>query len=85
MALVDQLSYAGNEAARRYLDGKVEMSAPIGEEMQHILYDPQTSGGLLFALPPDAIARVEARFEGSGLSLWRVGDVIEGRGISVVP
>ena len=27
MALVDQLSYAGNEAARRYLDGKADAAA----------------------------------------------------------
>lgn len=27
MALVDQLSYAGNEAARRYLDGKADADA----------------------------------------------------------
>jgi hypothetical protein len=29
MALVDQLSYAGNEAARRYLDGKIDRDAAI--------------------------------------------------------
>ena len=27
MALIDQLSYAGNEAARRYLDGKADTAA----------------------------------------------------------
>ena len=70
---------------RRYLDGKVELSAHIGEELQHILYDPQTSGGLLFALPPAAVANVRARFKESGLPLWRVGNVTEGRGVSVVP
>jgi len=69
---------------RRYLAGKIEMSPQIGEEMQHILYDPQTSGGLLFALPPAAVARTEARFKESSLPLWRVGDVSEGRGVSVV-
>jgi hypothetical protein len=29
MALVDQLSYAGNEAARRYIDGKIDRDATI--------------------------------------------------------
>jgi hypothetical protein len=29
MALVDQLSYAGNEAARRYLDGTIDRDAAI--------------------------------------------------------
>ena len=27
--LVDQLSYAGNEAARRYLDGKIDRAAAV--------------------------------------------------------
>ena len=27
MALVDQLSYAGNEAARQYLDGEIDAKA----------------------------------------------------------
>ncbi len=29
MALVDQLSYAGNEAARRYLDGEIDAKAAV--------------------------------------------------------
>ena len=79
------ITTGGATRNRRYLDGKVTISAEIGEEIQHILYDPQTSGGLLFALPAAAVAGVEARFAESGLPFWRVGEVTERRGVSVVP
>ncbi len=70
---------------RHYLDGKVHISRQVGEEMQHILFDPQTSGGLLYAMPPEDIAEAESAFEHAGLPLWRVGEVLEGQGVAVVP
>jgi len=79
------ITTGGGARNRNYLEGKVEISRDVSEEMQHILYDPQTSGGLLFAMPPDAIAETESAFERAGLPLWRVGEVHEGRGVTVVP
>ena len=70
---------------RRYLEGKVDISAAVTEEIQQILFDPQTSGGLLFAAPPSATTSIQSGFQRSGLPLWRVGDVIEGRDVTVVP
>lgn len=68
---------------RNYLAGKVSFTDDIPEELQHILFDPQTSGGLLFAAPPEKADEVEARFAAAKLPVWRVGEVIEGRGIIV--
>jgi len=79
------ITTGGGARNRNYLDGKVDISPKVTEEIQHILFDPQTSGGLLFALPPEATARTESAFEVAGLGLWRVGEVIEGRGVAVVP
>jgi hypothetical protein len=53
--------------------------------MGHILFDPQTSGGLLFATPEDAISSLEDAFGTSEQPLWRVGTVTEEPGVSVVP
>ena len=53
--------------------------------MGHILFDPQTSGGLLFAIPEDAVAALEDAFYTSEQPLWRVGEVTEEPGVSVVP
>jgi hypothetical protein len=38
LALVDQLSYAGNEAARRYLDGEIEAPAAVAWLERYGLY-----------------------------------------------
>ena len=70
---------------RHYLDGKVEISSDVTEEMRQILFDPQTSGGLLFSVPAEAVAKIESGFKRAGLPLWCVGVVHEGRGVAVVP
>jgi hypothetical protein len=40
LALVDRLSYAGNEAARRYLNGEIDAKAAAGWLEQYGLYSP---------------------------------------------
>ena len=42
---------AGAYRNRKYAGAGVKLCRDIGLAMQDILYDPQTSGGLLFALP----------------------------------
>lgn len=79
------ITTGGAARNRRYLDAKVDISADVPEEMQQVLFDPQTSGGLLFALPEGSATRLEQGFAQSGLPLWRVGEVIEGKGVTVVP
>lgn len=70
---------------RRYLEDKVDLSADVSEETRHILFDPQTSGGLLFAADPKVGTIIESKFADSGQPLWLVGDVTEGSGVAVVP
>ncbi len=73
----------GGERNRAHLDGRVRFGGEISEDMQHLLFDPQTSGGLLFALPPAAADRAERRFAEAGEPLWCIGDVFEGEGIVI--
>jgi selenide,water dikinase len=56
----------------------------LAEEMQQLLYTPETSGGLLIALPPAEADRLEALYREAGQAVWRVGEVVEGEGIEVV-
>ena len=42
-----------------------------------LLYDPQTSGGLLVVVDRGAVDRLEAAFQASGVRAWRIGRVIE--------
>ena len=79
------ITTGGGARNRRYLEGKVKVSPDISEEMGHILFDPQTSGGLLFSISQEAIPALEDAFGTSEQPLWRVGEVTEETGVSVVP
>jgi selenide,water dikinase len=56
----------------------------IAEEMQQLLYTPETSGGLLIALPPEEADHLEALYSEAGQQVWRVGEAVEGHGLEVV-
>ncbi len=91
-ALPGALEYAyrgiitgGAARNRKFLQDKVSISEKVTEELAHLLFDPQTSGGLLFAVPVERAAAVESGFAKEGLSVWRVGEVTEGQGVTVAP
>jgi selenide,water dikinase len=56
----------------------------LEEEMQLLLFTPETSGGLLIALPPAEADRLEELCRQAGQPVWRVGEVVKGKGIEVV-
>jgi selenide,water dikinase len=68
---------------RNYLAGRVRIAHAIPESMEHVLFDPQTSGGLLFAIQPELARDVESGFTAAGEHVWRVGEVVEGEGVEV--
>lgn len=43
---------------RKNLQGKIEIAASVAENIQDALFDPQTSGGLLYAVDPKTAAAV---------------------------
>jgi selenide,water dikinase len=79
------ITTGGAARNRRYLNGKVHVSSAVGEELGHLMFDPQTSGGLLFAVAQEAIPGLEDAFGTSEQPLWRVGEVTAETGITVVP
>ena len=51
------------------------MSDDVSAELVTLAHDPQTSGGLLAAIPADRLAAVEADLHSAGVESWRVGRV----------
>jgi selenide, water dikinase len=57
----------GCKRNRAYLSDKVEVSETVGVGLQEVAYDPQTSGGLLIALPANAAARLVKKLRAAGV------------------
>jgi len=69
---------------RQHLAGKVRIADGISDAMGHVLFDPQTSGGLLFAVAPEQAKDVEQRFAAAGEAVWQVGEVVDGERVEVL-
>jgi selenide, water dikinase len=63
---------------------RVRFSEKIGRDMMTLLFDPQTSGGLLAAVPADRADAVRAALADQDVPCWQIGEVVDGRGIEVV-
>ena len=90
-ALPGTLEYAaqgietgGATRNREGLAGRIDMPQNIDPVLERLLYDPQTSGGLLIALPPQAADAVVARLDADRLPGAIVGRVHPGHGVLVV-
>jgi selenide,water dikinase len=62
----------------------VDFGPGVSEEMQQLLYTPETSGGLLVAIPEGAVATLTSAFAAVGHDLWVIGEVVAGMGIEIV-
>lgn len=66
---------AGTARNRDCFGPRIEFDGGVSEELQNLLYTPETSGGLLAAVPPDRVASLRARFQAAGEPLWVIGEV----------
>jgi selenide,water dikinase len=62
----------------------VHFGPGVSDEMQQLLYTPETSGGLLVAISEGAVATLRSAFATAGEDLWVIGEVVAGTGIEVV-
>jgi selenide,water dikinase len=74
------LAAAGSETGgaghnRRFVAPALDVGPGVGDFLVALAHDPQTSGGLLAAIPPERVAAVEAALAAAGISSWRVGRV----------
>ena len=63
------------------IPGAVHLGAGIPANLVAVAFDPQTSGGLLFAIPSEGANAFEQSFHDAGEALWRIGTVAEGSGV----
>ena len=73
----------GSSDNRRYYGSQVQFAPEIDEASQMLLFDAQTSGGLLLCVPPDKLDALLARSAQLDQPLWVIGEVTPGKGILV--
>lgn len=74
----DGFHTGGEGRNRAWLDGHVAAAEGLDDERASLLYDPQTSGGLLLAADDTAAEALITAFARDGLALWEVGRASEG-------
>ena len=75
-----ELARAGIETGgaahnRRFVLPALAIGGGVTPELVALAHDPQTSGGLLAAIPPGKLAAVEAGLDARDVPHWRVGRV----------
>ena len=68
---------------RVYFGSQVTFDPSIDEAGQMLLFDPQTSGGLLLGVPQNKLSAFKARAKELNQPIWVIGSVHEGSGIEV--
>ncbi len=63
---------------RRYVGPSLNVDPGVPDELVVLAHDPQTSGGLLSAVPPDRLNAVERDLMAAGVDHWRIGRVDRG-------
>jgi len=66
-----------------HFERNVQFDGKLDEPAQMLLFDPQTSGGLLLGVPREKLDAFENRANELGQPVWVIGDVRAGQGIEV--
>lgn len=73
----------GSADNRLYFSEHVDFSPEISEANQMLLFDAQTSGGLLLVVPPQKVDLLKAKAEELQQPVWIIGEVTESQRIVV--
>jgi len=89
LALAEKGHWSGGmKRNRRHVDatfgarGQLALDASLSPALAGLLFESETSGGLLFAVSPDRAAAVHEAFERRGEACWEIGEVTSRIGIS---
>jgi selenide,water dikinase len=68
---------------KKHFEANVEFAPSMDEPTQMLLFDPQTSGGLLLGVPHEKLDSFLARAGELDQPAWAIGEVQSGSGIQV--
>jgi selenide, water dikinase len=68
---------------KMHFESQVKFADSIDEQSQMLLFDPQTSGGLLLSVPKLRLSEFLTRAKEIEQPAWMIGEVIKGSGIYV--
>jgi selenide,water dikinase len=75
----------GSHDNKSFFGSHVSFAPQIDEPSQMLLFDAQTSGGLLLSVPADKLEPLLSRANELGQDLWEIGEVVAGDSIQVDP
>jgi selenide,water dikinase len=75
LAIAGRNRSGGMESNREHFGSGVRMDGTVDADREAVLYDPQTSGGLLIAAPAAWASRVEAALRDAQVPVTRVGRI----------
>ncbi len=85
LPLVRANSSGGLVSNREHFGGGVQADPTLDPDLLSLLFDPQTSGGLLIAADREAADRVAVALERGGVRAFRIGETrVPARGVRVV-
>lgn len=70
---------------KMFFEKEVVFAPSLPDEHQWLLWDPQTSGGLLLAIPAERLADFQSICAERSQPVWVIGTVVAGSGIEVLP
>jgi selenide,water dikinase len=79
LAIVGPNRSGGLGSNQEHFAAGVTIDPGVAADLETILYDPQTSGGLLVAASVEAATRVGEAFDAAGVPAVRIGTVLPGK------
>jgi len=88
LALAEKGSFSGGMTRNRkhleeILGGRLSLGASVSKAQAGLLFESETSGGLLFGVAPENVRLVRDGFAQRGEACWEVGEVTPEIGLSV--
>jgi len=74
--LVSRNRSGGMATNRAHFGARVRLAPSIERDLQDLLFDPQTSGGLLISVAGSSAGELKAGLAAAGVSVWEIGRVV---------